>query len=100
MPLAKPKPGGTGKKSAKGTAPDGAGNTVAVAGPSIADAYDAIFPSSDSDETAAALLAKPKPGGIGNTSAKGRAPDGSGNTVPPAKNARTIAAMAPPPPIV
>jgi hypothetical protein len=52
---------------------------------------------SDTDDAAAALLAKPKPGGTGKKSAKGRAPDGAGNTVPPAKNAKTIVAMAPSP---
>ncbi len=54
--------------------------------------------SSDSDEAAAALLAKPKPGGTGKKSAKGRT-DGTGNPVPPAKNARTFTAMAPSPPL-
>jgi hypothetical protein len=90
--LAKPKPGGTGKKSAKGRAPDGAGNTLpaakearmnpsaknattiaaAAAAPSIADVYDAIFPSSDSDEAAAVLLAKPKPGDQGRSQPRAR----------------------------
>ena len=62
-------------------------------------------PLSDSNEAAAAPLAKPKPGCTGKKSAKGRA-GGAGNTVPmakeaqmklPAKNATTIAAAAPPP---
>ena len=44
-----------------------------------------------------ALLAKPKPHDAGKNSAKGRA-DGAGKTVPPAKNAKTIAAAALPPP--
>jgi hypothetical protein len=71
---------------------------AAAAAAPIALASAAPPSSSDTDDAAAALLAKPKPGSTGKKSAKGKAPDGAGNTVPPTKNARTIAAMAPSPP--
>jgi hypothetical protein len=83
------------RATASPTADAADGVAVAVA---IAHASAAPPPSSDSDEATAALLAKPKPRGTGKNSAKGRA-DGAGNTVPLAKNAKPIAAVAPPSPL-
>ena len=78
------------------TSPTAAAADRAAAAAAIAHVSAAPPPSSDSDEAAAALLVKPKPCGAGKNSAKGRA-DGARNTVPPAKNTMTIAAVAPPP---
>jgi len=98
--LAKPKPGRTGKTTAKDKA-DGAGNTVPPdmsLFPSDSDDsdYKAASEDPDSDEAAAALLAKPNPGGTGKKPSNRKGKDAKNTTAMqaekphPAKKAKTI----------